>query len=240
MKNRTKIELIVFVIVALVFLGSQFLGKGAGGETPEAQTTQAVQETTVDLNLLPSGESLAAGNTAESSKAAETKVQQGEKQTEKQTETAAEKETETAAQTAAQQGSADIPESGSAASSENISTIAEDGSYTDKDSVALYISVYGHLPDNYITKNKAKDAGWVSSKGNLPKVCPGMSIGGDRFGNYEGKLPEKKGRKYFECDINYNPKKGTRGAERIIYSNDGLVYYTKDHYNTFELLYGEP
>ena len=69
------------------------------------------------------------------------------------------------------------------------------------------------------------------------EVCPGKSIGGDRFGNYEGNLPDKKGRKYFECDINYNENDGYRGTERIIYSNDGLVYYSGDHYKTFELLY---
>ena len=113
-------------------------------------------------------------------------------------------------------------------------TIAEDGSYTDKDSVALYIHTYGHLPSNYITKKKARAAGWNSS-GSLSKVLPGMSIGGDKYGNYEGKLPEKDGRKYYECDIDY--KKGGRNGKRIVYSNDGLIYYTGDHYETFELLY---
>lgn len=64
-----------------------------------------------------------------------------------------------------------------------------------------------------------------------------MSIGGDRFGNREGLLPTAKGRKYYECDIDFD---GTyRGAKRIVYSNDGLIYYTEDHYESFELLYGE-
>ena len=115
--------------------------------------------------------------------------------------------------------------------------ILEDGEYYSKEDVALYIHLYGHLPDNYITKNEAKNLGWVSSKGNLWDVAPGKVIGGDNFGNREGNLPEKKGRKYFECDVDFEG--GYRGEDRLIYSNDGLVYYTGDHYSSFELLYGE-
>jgi hypothetical protein len=115
--------------------------------------------------------------------------------------------------------------------------ISEDGTYTSKDEVAAYIHAYGHLPSNFITKKQAKKLGWVSSEGNLWEVAPGKSIGGDYFGNYEGKLPEKKGRDYYECDIDTD---GTyRGAKRIVFSDDGLIYYTKNHYKTFELLYGE-
>ena len=103
--------------------------------------------------------------------------------------------------------------------------------------VAEYLHLYGELPPNYLTKNEAQDRGWDSSRGNLWDVAPGMSIGGDRFGNYEGLLPEKKGRRYTECDVNYDG--GYRGGERIVFSNDGLIYYTDDHYESFELLYGE-
>lgn len=115
--------------------------------------------------------------------------------------------------------------------------LSEDGTYTSKEEVAGYIALYGHLPDNFITKKEAKALGWVSSEGNLGEVAPGKSIGGDYFGNFEGRLPEKKGRDYHECDIDSNG--GYRGAKRIVYSNDGLIYYTEDHYETFELLYGE-
>ncbi len=115
--------------------------------------------------------------------------------------------------------------------------ISEDGVYTQKDEVALYIHTYGHLPDNFITKKQAQALGWEGGK--LEPYAPGKSIGGDYFGNYEGQLPKKKGRKYFECDIDTQGKK-SRGAKRIVYSNDGLVYYSDDHYETFELLYGEP
>ncbi|MDO4619057.1 MAG: ribonuclease domain-containing protein [Lachnospiraceae bacterium] len=114
-------------------------------------------------------------------------------------------------------------------------SVEKDGEYTSKEEVALYIYTYGKLPKNYITKREAEELGWSSSAGNLDEVAPGKSIGGNRFGNYEGQLPEKNGRKYFECDIDYTG--GYRGAKRIIYSNDGLVYYTEDHYKTFEQLY---
>jgi len=110
------------------------------------------------------------------------------------------------------------------------------GSYSTKDEVALYIHLYGELPANYITKKEAQALGWVASKGNLWKVTDHKSIGGDYFGNYEGLLPKASGRKYYECDIDYNG--GTRNAKRIIYSNDALVYYTEDHYKTFTKLYG--
>ena len=103
--------------------------------------------------------------------------------------------------------------------------------------MAAYLNEFGHLPDNYITKKEAKNLGWVSTQGNLSEVAPGKSIGGDYFGNYEGTLPDKKGRDYYECDIDY--VSGSRGAKRIIYSNDGYIYYTGDHYNTFEQLYPE-
>ena len=110
----------------------------------------------------------------------------------------------------------------------------EDGSYTSKEDVALYVHTYGHLPSNFIPKKEAEAAGWQG--GPLDKVLPGMSIGGDRFGNYEGKLPKAKGRKWTECDLNTLGAR-TRGAERLIFSNDGLIYYTPDHYESFELLY---
>ena len=116
-------------------------------------------------------------------------------------------------------------------------SVDESGGYTSKDEVAAYLNTYGHLPDNYITKNEAKALGWDSKEGNLGEVAPGKSIGGDYFGNYEGNLPEASGRKYYECDIDTDG--GYRGAKRIVYSSDGLIYYTEDHYETFELLYGE-
>lgn len=112
--------------------------------------------------------------------------------------------------------------------------VSEDGFYTSKDEVALYIHLYGHLPGNFISKNDAKAAGWEG--GSLDPYFDGMSIGGDRFGNYEGLLPDAPGRKWTECDINTMHAR-SRGAERIVFSNDGLIYYTGDHYESFEQLY---
>ena len=115
--------------------------------------------------------------------------------------------------------------------------ITEDGQYTSKDDVALYIHTYGHLPGNFITKAEAKALGWGDQYSSVDDAAPGKSIGGDRFGNREGLLPKQKGRTYTECDIGTRGKK-SRGAKRIVFSNDGLIYYTGDHYESFELLYG--
>lgn len=112
--------------------------------------------------------------------------------------------------------------------------VSEDGSYTSKDDVALYLHLYQRLPGNFITKKQAQSLGW--NGGSLEPYAPGKCIGGDYFGNYEGILP--KGRSYRECDIDTLGAK-SRGAKRIVYSDDGLIYYTGDHYNTFTLLYGE-
>lgn len=114
-------------------------------------------------------------------------------------------------------------------------SVEKDGSYTTPEDVAEYIHTFGTLPKNFITKDEAKELGWDNKKGNLWDVAEGKSIGGDYFGNYEGLLPKAKGRKYTECDVNYEG--GYRGSERIIFSNDGLIYYTNDHYQTFIQLY---
>lgn len=112
--------------------------------------------------------------------------------------------------------------------------IQEDGTYDGKAEVAEYIHLYGHLPSNYMTKEEARKLGWDG--GSLEDYAPGMCIGGDYFGNYEKKLPTKNGRKYYECDIDTIGWRN-RGSRRIIYSNDGLIFYTGDHYEHFEQLY---
>ncbi len=115
--------------------------------------------------------------------------------------------------------------------------IDEKGSYTKKEDVALYIHTYGKLPSNFITKKEAEKLGWPG--GGLDKYAKGKAIGGDRFGNNEKLLPTKSGRVYYECDID-TVGKSSRGAKRIVFSNDGLIYYTDDHYESFTLLYGDP
>ena len=152
----------------------------------------------------------------------------------------------------AEQAGGDVPavspvESSAAPAAESSAAPAEEesdapvidqyGSYTTKEDVALYIYTYGCLPQNFITKDQARQAGW--NGGSLEPYCPGMCIGGDSFGNREGLLPKAQGRSWTECDIN-TLGADSRGAERIVFSNDGLIYYTGDHYESFTLLYGQP
>lgn len=110
-------------------------------------------------------------------------------------------------------------------------TIQEQGVYTSKDKVAKYINAYHKLPLNYITKSEAADLGWTG--GSLLPYAPYRCIGGDEYIDFEDKLPNKEGRIYYECDINTLGSL-SRGEERLVYSNDGLLYYTSDHYETFE------
>ncbi|MBO6214933.1 MAG: ribonuclease [Lachnospiraceae bacterium] len=123
------------------------------------------------------------------------------------------------------------PEAMVAAGTEEQS-LDENGTYDSKDQVALYIHEFGHLPTNYITKETAKQLGWDG--GSIEKYAPGYCIGGDYFGNYEGTLPEDAN--YFECDID-TLGKNSRGSKRLVYSDTGEIYYTEDHYETFEQLY---
>lgn len=118
--------------------------------------------------------------------------------------------------------------------SSQIVNIVENQRYYELEDVVNYIEKFDKLPPNFINKKEAIKKGWNSKEGNLWEVLDGYVIGGDRFHNREKKLPEEKNRKYYEADINYNG--GHRGAERLIYSNDGLYYYTKDHYKTFDLI----
>ena len=114
---------------------------------------------------------------------------------------------------------------------------ARDWEGDDKDGVALYLEEYRKLPDNYITKKEARKLGWEG--GALHLTVPGRCIGGDEFGNYEGLLPEDK--TYQECDID-TLDSDSRGVKRIIYSIEGSdldIWYTKDHYESFDLIYGD-
>lgn len=175
-----------------------------------AQTVQQIAEVLNDTEEDTESASLPASEAQEPAEEASEEPAQASDQ-----ETAAEEPAEAAAETPA---------------------IDEDGVYTTKDDVALYLHTYGHLPSNFITKKEAEKLGW--SGGSLEPYAPGKCIGGSHFGNYEGILPEKDGRSYTECDID-TLGADKRGAKRIVFSNDGLIYYTEDHYETFELLYGE-
>lgn len=111
-------------------------------------------------------------------------------------------------------------------SSSDISTL------TQQQRVADYLHQHQRLPDYYLRKGDARRQGWDPAKGNLCDVLPGRAIGGDRFSNREGGLPEKNGRRWFEADVNYQC--GRRGTDRMLYSSDGLIYVTRDHYRHFE------
>lgn len=115
--------------------------------------------------------------------------------------------------------------------------IEKDGTYTSKEDVAAYLIVYGVLPANFITKSQANGIGW--SGGGLDDYEYGLCIGGDVFKNREGYLPSTKDIEYTECDID-TLHKDNRGVKRIVFSNKGMIYYTKDHYDSFTVLYGEP
>lgn len=110
--------------------------------------------------------------------------------------------------------------------------VDREGWYDSMEEVAIYLIFFDELPENYITKREAQALGWDSRKGNLWQVADGCSIGGDRFGNYEGQLPDAKGRRWTECDIDFDG--GYRGGKRIVFSNDGLIYYTANHYESFD------
>ena len=117
------------------------------------------------------------------------------------------------------------------AQAETSAAIDQNGTYTTAADVALYIHTYGKLPVNFITKKEAKALGWPG--GSLEEYAPGKCIGGDYFGNYEGLLPDDD---YHECDID-TLGKNSRGSKRIIYSDNGSIYYTEDHYESFTQLY---
>ena len=210
--------------VAVVLLGIFALNKAKNGEPADAtaQTVSQTQQTAQTEVTSISDE--AAQSRAEKEVAAiadyvapiitEAKDAMGEAVT--QTATAATHVAETISQDA------------------NAARILEKGEYNSKEDVALYIHTFSHLPANYITKKEAQALGWTG--GGLDSYAKGKSIGGDTFGNREGLLPKQKGRTYTECDIDTRGKK-SRGAKRIVFSNDGLIYYTGDHYENFDLLY---
>ncbi len=121
--------------------------------------------------------------------------------------------------------------------------VTEDGLYSSMEEVAVYLHTFGHLPSNFLTKREAEALGWSNRDGNLKKVAPGHSIGGDHFGNYEGNVqaPDGKKHSWTECDIDSDG--GYRNGKRIVFSTDGLIFYTDDHYNTFKQVLvteGEP
>ena len=247
-RMKKRISKWLLALLSTVMVLASLVGCGAGSVNQALdvaiEVLEVMEELEAEVNAATEGEN---GAQIESAIESETKSQIEstiEQETKSQSESAitveteSEIETETKGKTDVQSESESV--TGTEKSDADVLTVDEDGHYTSKEEVALYIHTYGKLPSNFISKKEAEELGWKKKDGEagqLHAVAPGMSIGGSSFGNYEGLLPEKKGRKYYECDINY--KKGNRGAERIVYSNDGLIFYTGDHYESFEQLYPE-
>lgn len=219
---------LAFTLTACGAAGTVGDGGDAGQRAEATQTEQSAEAQEADEAGVDAEE--AESEDAEAAESEDDGEQASDEQ--KQQDVAVDVESEDAAPD--EQLAAETTDNGSAVA--DAATLAEDGTYTTKEDVAAYIHAYGHLPNNFITKKEAEKLGW--SGGSLEPYAPGKCIGGSRFGNYEGVLPEKDGRKYIECDID-TLGASKRGAKRIVFSNDGLIYYTGDHYETFELLYGE-
>lgn len=112
-------------------------------------------------------------------------------------------------------------------STESVQSLEPDGYYYELEDLVAYLQEYGHLPVNYITKEQARELDWQIDDGS------GLVIGGDPFGNWEGLLPQKPGRQYYEADL-VEGYSHHRGPCRLVFSNDGLIFYTDDHYESFE------
>jgi len=218
-----KRRLWVLVLAALLALG---ILAGCAAQAPDSRS---VQEDALQLIEESTPETAMPTQIAEVELSAELTQEEPAAEPEK-AEPAPEPETSAAPEETSE------PETVPEATPEPEPTVDEDGEYTAPEDVALYIHTFGHLPDNFITKNEAEKLGWEG--GSVQKYAPECAIGGDTFGNREGLLPKKSGRFYKECDID-TLGKDSRGAKRIVFSNDGLIYYTDDHYESFTLLYGE-
>ena len=220
-------SVIKWMIPLIMAIALLFGTSGCGKSAAQPEATTAALELVETTAALQSSAAQQPGAPVMTSPSQEDKsISQSETAEETTEAFTEESEEETAAE--AEEESEEEPEESPEAS------VTEDGEYTSKEEVAEYIHLFGHLPSNFITKKEAKALGWEGGD-SLGKLAPGKSIGGDRFGNYEEQLPDEKGRKYTECDIDYKGKK--RNAKRIVFSNDGLIFYTDDHYKTFEQLY---
>lgn len=219
MKNKKLLGIIIAIVLALCAVFAPVYNKLTGEELPTDEISSALDEYSSKLYE----EEISDENFSES-----------EESNEPITEEAESEETETsAAVTTTKQTTAKQTTTKQTTTKQTTTKKSNSGIFS-KDEVAAYIHKYGRLPDNFITKNEARALGWQG--GSVQKYAPGKAIGGDYYSNYEETLPVKKGRKYYECDINTNGK-NSRGAERIVFSNDGLIFYTNDHYETFTQLY---
>jgi ribonuclease len=232
----------LLVLLPVLFLLAGCAAQGGSESRAESQSEQTALATEAESTQKESAESSSAKSKKKQKKKKKSKGSQ--KSGKRQSDGAASAESkagtsEALSSTAAEETRAAKKNAsatrGAERGSEAGSGIREDGSYTSRDEVALYLHTYGKLPKNFISKKDAEEQGFRFGEGDFGEAFPGMSVGGSRFGNYEGQLPEKSGRRYYECDIDYQG--GRRNAKRIVYSNDGLIFYTDDHYKSFTQLY---
>ena len=233
----------LLVLLPVLFLLVGCAAQGSGAESrAESQSEQTALATEAESTQRESSESSSAKSKKKQKKKKKSKGSQ--KSGKRQSDGAASAESkagtsEALSSTAAEETRAAKKNAsatrGAERGSEAGSGIREDGSYTSRDEVALYLHTYGKLPKNFISKKDAEEQGFRFGEGDFGEAFPGMSVGGSRFGNYEGQLPEKSGRRYYECDIDYQG--GRRNAKRLVYSDDGLIFYTDDHYKSFTQLY---
>lgn len=232
----------LLVLLPVLFLLAGCAAQGGSESRAESQSEQTALATEAESTQKESAESSSAKSKKKQKKKKKSKGSQ--KSGKRQSDGAASAESEAGTSEALSSTAAEETRSakknasatrGAERGSEAGSGIREDGSYTSRDEVALYLHTYGKLPKNFISKKDAEEQGFRFGEGDFGEAFPGMSVGGSRFGNYEGQLPEKSGRRYYECDIDYQG--GRRNAKRIVYSNDGLIFYTDDHYKSFTQLY---
>ena len=233
----------LLVLLPVLFLLAGCASRGSGTESrAESQSEQTALATEAESTQKESAESSSAKSKKKQKKKKKSKGSQ--KSGKRQSDGAASAESEAGTSEALSSTAAEETRAakknasatrGAERGSEAGSGIREDGSYTSRDEVALYLHTYGKLPKNFISKKDAEEQGFRFGEGDFGEAFPGMSVGGSRFGNYEGQLPEKAGRRYYECDIDYQG--GRRNAKRLVYSNDGLIFYTDDHYKSFTQLY---
>lgn len=152
----------------------------------------------------------------------------GEEVEEDKTETQNEPDAQGEAEPEIQEETSDTEDFQKDTANDNIPTYGNN--YYDVANVVLYLEVYNELPPNYITKSEAQALGWEG--GSVERYKEGAAIGGDHFGNREGLLPAANGRKYTECDIDTHGY-SSRGSRRLVFSNDGLYFYTSNHYESF-------
>lgn len=233
----------LLVLLPVLFLLAGCASRGSGTESrAESQSEQTALATEAESTQKESAESSSAKSKKKQKKKKKSKGSQKSGKRQSDGAASAESEAETSealASTAAEETRAAKKSATATRASERGTEagagIREDGSYTSRDEVALYLHTYGKLPKNFISKKDAEEQGFRFGEGDFGEAFPGMSVGGSRFGNYEGQLPEKAGRRYYECDIDYQG--GRRNAKRLVYSNDGLIFYTDDHYKSFTQLY---